>query len=168
MKKPVRGTPIGHALAFMLLLGAMVGPMVGLSGCSTLRPKLEPLRLTIVTVGMTSPDLFSQQFMVRLHIDNPNDREIHIKGIDYKLFLQGDSFSDGMYSTPFTLPAKGESEFDMTVRTNFMSSTGRLVSRLNGGNKVQYLMEGKLFTDISLLKKIPFRESGTVDLLVQR
>jgi LEA14-like dessication related protein len=139
-----------------------------LGGCSTLRPKLEPLRLMITSVGMTSPDMFNQQFLVHLHIENPNDREIAIKGIEYKLFLQGDSFSDGFSNKPVKLPPKGEEEFDMTVRTNFMSSLGRLVSRLNGSKKVEYIIEGTLLTDISMLKKIPFRETGTVDLLVQR
>lgn len=146
----------------------MVVMLLSLSACSTFRPKLEPLKLMITSVGMTSPDIFNQQFLVRLHIENPNDREIEIKGIDYKLFLQGDSFSDGMYSKAFKLPAKGEQEFDMSVKTNFMSSMGRLVSRLNGSKKVDYIFEGTLFTDISMLKKIPFRESGTVDLVVKR
>lgn len=146
------------ATAMLLTLGA----------CSTMRPKLEALDLMLVSVGMTSPDIFNQQFLVRMHITNPNDREITISSIEYKLFLQGDSFSDGVYNKPFKLPAKGEAEFDMMVRTNFMSSLGRLVSRLNGRKKVEYNIEGKLFTDISMLKKIPFQETGTVDLTVQK
>jgi len=101
-------------------------------------------------------------------VQNPNDREIAIKGIDYQLFLQGDSFAEGVSNKPFKLPALGETEFDMTVRTNFMSSIGRLMSRLNGAKKVQYTIEGTVFTDITMMKKIPFRESGAVDLTTLR
>ncbi len=141
---------------------------VGLGACSALRPKLEVPRLTLVRIGMTSADVFNQQFLVRVLVENPNDRELPITGIDYKLFLEGDSFAEGVSNKPFTVPAKGETEFDMTVRTNFMSGVARLLSRLNGRDQVQYVVEGKVLTDISMMKKIPFQESGTVNLGVVR
>ena len=138
------------------------------TGCSALRPKLEVPRLTLVSVAMTSADVFNQQFRVRLNVQNPNDREIPVTGIDYKLFLEGDSFAEGVSNKPFTVPANGESEFDMTIRTNFMSGVARLLSRLNGREQVQYVIEGKVLTEISMLKKIPFQETGTVNLAVVR
>jgi LEA14-like dessication related protein len=140
--------------------------LVLLSACST--PKLAVPKLALVSVAMTSADIFNQQFMVRLNVSNPNDRELPITGIDYKLFLEGDSFAEGLSNKPFTVPANGDTDFDMIVRTNFVSSTGRLVSRLNGRDQVQYVVEGKVLTDISGLKKIPFQESGTVTLKVMR
>ena len=133
-----------------------------LTACSAFAPKLEAPRLTLVRIGMMSADIFNQQFLVRMHVQNPNDRELPVNGIDYKLFLEGDSFAEGVSNKPFVVPAQGETEFDMTVRTNFVSSIGRLLSRLNGRDQVQYVLEGKVLTDISMLKKIPFQESGTV------
>jgi LEA14-like dessication related protein len=136
------------------------------SGCST--PKLAVPKLALVSVAMTSADIFNQQFAVRVNVENPNDRELPIKGIDYKLFLEGDSFAEGVSSKPFTVPAQGDTDFDMIVRTNFVSSAGRLLSRLNGRDQVQYVVEGKVLTDISGLKKIPFQETGTVSLKIMR
>lgn len=135
-----------------------------LGACSAFGPKVEVPRLTLVRVAMTSADIFNQQFLVRLHVQNPNDRELPVKGIDYKLFLEGDSFAEGMSSKPFTVPALGETEFDMTVRTNFVSGVGRLMSRLNGRDQVQYVLEGKVLTDLGMVKKIPFQETGTVSI----
>jgi len=137
-----------------------------LAACST--PKLAVPKLALVSVAMTSADIFNQQFMVRLNVENPNDTELRITGIDYKLFLEGDSFAEGLSNKPFTVPASGDTDFDMIVRTNFVSSAGRLVSRLNGRDQVQYVVEGKVLTEISGLKKIPFQESGTVTLKVIR
>lgn len=137
-------------------------------GCSSLGPKIEAPRLMIVSVSMTSADMFSQQFLLRMSVQNPNDRELTVKGIDYQLFLEGDSFAEGVTNAGFVLPALGETEFDMTVRTNFVSSLGRLLSRLNGRDQVQYLIEGKVFTSLGMIRKIPFRESGTVKLNVRR
>ena len=154
---PLRG------LVWVLLALAGCSALVG---CSALGPKLEKPRLTLVAVSMMSADIFNQQFRVRLHVQNPNDRELPIKAIDYKLFLEGDSFAEGLTEAPFTVPANGENEFDMVVRTNFVSGIGRLVSRLNGRQQVQYTFEGKVLTDIRMAKKIPFSETGTANLAV--
>ena len=140
------------------------GLLAALAGCSALAPKIETPKLTLVSIGMMSADIFNQQFRVRMHVQNPNDRDLPVKGIDYELFLEGDSFAEGVSNKPFVIPALGETEFDLTVRTNFVSSIGRLVSRLNGRTQVQYVFEGKVLTDIGMFKKIPFQESGSVDL----
>jgi LEA14-like dessication related protein len=133
-----------RSLPILLLLAA-------LGACSSMAPKLETPRLTIVSVGMTSGDMFSQNFLVRLHVQNPNDRE-------------GDSFAEGVSSRPFKVPAQGETEFDMTVRTNFVSSLGRLLTRLNGKTRVEYVFEGKVMLESGMIRNIPFQESGSVDL----
>jgi LEA14-like dessication related protein len=134
-----------------------------IAGCG-LTPKLEAPRLSLVNVSMTSADIFSQRFIVKLHVQNPNDRELPVNGIDYELFLEGDSFAEGVSNKSFVIPALGETEFELPVTTNFVSSLGRLVSRLQGRKQVQYVLEGKVLTDIGMFNKIPFRESGSVDL----
>jgi LEA14-like dessication related protein len=139
-----------------------------LSACSMLRPDLQVPRLSLVSVAMTSADIFNQQFVVKVNVENPNDRELPITGIDYKLFLEGDSFAEGVSKKPFTVPAQGDIDFDLTVRTNFVSGAGRLLSRLNGREQVNYVVEGKVLTDISMLKKIPFQETGTVNFKALR
>src|SRR5437868_1775516 len=151
--------------SFVGSLGLAV--LLAVAGCSSFAPKLETPRLTIVTVAMTSGDVFSQNFLVHLNVQNPNDRELPIKGIDYKLFLQGDSFAEGVTPQAFVVPALGEKEFDLTVRTNFVSSLGRLLTRLNGKKTVEYVIEGKVMLQSGMIRNVPFRESGSVDLNVQ-
>jgi LEA14-like dessication related protein len=150
---------MNKVVARLLLVMAL---LVTGSSCSSLRPELEVPRLALVHVSMTSADIFNQQFLVRVNVQNPNDRDLKIKGLDYKLFLEGDSFAQGVSNKPFTIPALGETDFDMTVRTNFVSGIGRLISRLNGRSQINYTLEGKLLTDIRFLKKIPFNEQGSV------
>ena len=148
--------------------GLIAAVSLVLAGCAAFAPKLEVPRLALVSAAMTSGDIFSQNFLVRMHVQNPNDRDLPIRGIDYQLFLEGDSFAEGVTPKAFVVPANGETEFDITVRTNFVSSVGRLLTRLQGKQQVRYVIEGKVLTDIGMLKKIPFRESGTVDLATVR
>jgi len=136
------------------------------SSCSAFRPELEAPRLALMSVAMTSADIFNQQFRVRVNVQNPNKQDLKIKGLDYTLFLEGDGFAEGVLNKPFTIPAEGDTDFDMTVKTNFVSGIGRLLSRLNGRTQVNYNLQGKLLTDIRFLKKIPFEETGTVNLTI--
>jgi LEA14-like dessication related protein len=140
------------------------------TGCASLGPKIEAPKLSVVRVGMVSADIFSQQFRVRVHVANPNDRAIPVKAIEYELFLQGDSFAEGTTNAPFTVPALGETEFDMMVRTNFVSSIGRLLSRLETSpdRKLQYEMSGKVYVDLPFIRSVPFSDTGIVDLDVPR
>jgi LEA14-like dessication related protein len=151
-----------------VLRSALVAVVACLASCSAFAPKLEAPRLTLMRVSMTSADIFSQQFVVRMHVQNPNDRDIPVNGLDYKLILEGDSFAEGVANKAFVIPALGETEFDLPIQTNFVSSLGRLVSRLQGRKQVNYTLEGKVLTDIGMFSKIPFRENGSVDLTTMK
>ena len=149
--------PRAAALTFVLSV---------LCACS-MTPKLQTPRLTIVNVAMLSADMFDQQFLVHMNVQNPNDRQLAIKGIEYQLFLEGDGFAEGA-SQSILLPANGETEFDLTVRTNFVSSIGRLLTRLNGKQTVNYVIEGKVMLQSGMLRNIPFRESGEVSIKLKK
>jgi LEA14-like dessication related protein len=114
---------------------------------------------------MQSSDMFAQRFKVRLNVQNPNDVEMPIKSLDYKLFLMGDSFGEGKSEERFVLPAQGDAEFDMLLTTNFVSSFGRLISRMGGGKleKVEYEIAGNVVLDKGFVRKLPFDHKGTVD-----
>ena len=77
----------------------------------------------------------------------------------------GDLFAEGKTEEPFVLPALGEAEFDMTVTTNFVSSFGRLLSRVGGGKleDIEYELAGTLLVDKGMVRKIPFNKRGTLD-----
>ncbi len=151
-----------------LIKGLLCLCVLVLSGCATVN--FESPKLSVVSVGMVSADVFSQQFRIRLHVSNPNDRDLPIKGIEYKLFLQGDNFAEGLSNQPFLVPALGEAEFDTVVRTNFMSSIGRMLSKLNSSDdgKVQYAFVGTVLLSKGVLRKIPFSEQGMVDLSIKK
>src|SRR5690606_41260936 len=82
------------------------------SGCASLAPKLETPRLTLVGAAMTSGDNFSQTFVVRMHVQNPNNRDLPIRSIDYQLLLEGDRLAEGLTQKHFVEPANGHTELD--------------------------------------------------------
>jgi len=139
--------------------------LVMLASCASLGPKLVAPQLSLQGIQIMSADMFAQQFMVRVKVENPNDLEVAVSGIEYEIFLMGDSFAEGASDSSFVLPAKGEAEFDMIVKTNFVSSLGRLVSRTSGGKleNIPYQVTGKLRLEKGVMRTIPFSHAGTVD-----
>ena len=135
------------------------------AGCATMGAKLESPKVSILGVQMLTTDIFAQKFKVRVKVENPNDIELKVTGLEYQILLMGDSFAEGNSTDKFLLPAKGEAEFDMSVTTNFVSSLGRLISRKGGGKleDVDYEIVGTVYIDKGMLKKIPFSDKGTVD-----
>jgi LEA14-like dessication related protein len=136
-----------------------------LAGCATMGTKLESPTVSLLNVQVLSTDMFAQKFRVRVKVENPNNLELKVKGIEYEILLMGDGFAEGNSSDQFLLPAKGEAEFDMVVTTNFVSSLGRLISRKGGGKleDVDYEIVGQIFVDKGMLNKIPFNHKGVVD-----
>ena len=139
--------------------------LAAVAACSSFGPKLETPQLTLLGIQIMSADMFAQQFKVRVKVVNPNDLAVAVEGLEYDILLMGDSFAEGTSNQSFVMPARGEVEFDMTVTTNFVSSLGRLVSRMGGGklNDVQYQITGKLQLEKGVMRTIPFSRAGTVD-----
>ncbi len=150
----------------LLLRPLLLLPLLLLAaGCTGLGGDLLPPRVKVLDVRPLTADMFAQRFTVRVLVQNPNDLELPVRGIDYQLMLMGDSFAEGVSNEAFVLPALGEAEFDMTVTTNFMSALGRLVSRAGGGklDKIEYEFTGKIFVDKGVIRKIPFSQQGVLD-----
>jgi LEA14-like dessication related protein len=144
--------------------------LAAVAACTSFGSKLEAPQLELLGVQILSGDMFAQQFKVRVKVINPNDLEVAVRGLEYDILLMGDSFAEGTSNHSFVLPALGEAEFDMTVTTNFVSSLGRLVSRMQGGklNDVQYQITGKLLLEKGVMRTIPFSHAGTVDFTKAR
>lgn len=137
-----------------------------LGACSTLPSKLVSPKVNLVSIQMMSTDMFAQKFRVRVKVENPNDLELPVKGLEYQILLMGDSFAEGNSTDRFVLPANGEAEFDMIVTTNFVSSLGRLISRVGGGKleNLDYEITGDVLLEKGMVRKIPFAHHGQVDI----
>ena len=139
--------------------------LLAVASCASIPSDLQAPKLDVVKIEMQTGDMFAQRFKIRLHVQNPNDLEVPIKYLDFKLFLMGDSFGEGKSEERFVLPAKGDAEFDMILTTDFVSSLGRLVSRMGGGKleNVDYEIAGTVGLDKGFIHKLPFNYRGQVD-----
>ena len=98
------------------------------SGCASAF-KFEAPKLSVVSMKVQSADIFSQRLQVRMRVLNPNDRELPIKGINYRIEVNDAELAQGLTDTPFVVPAMGEAEFDVQVTANLATALSQFLSR---------------------------------------
>ncbi len=133
-----------------------------LAGCSLFMPRLETPRLSVAGIEILKSDLWHQELKVRMHVVNPNDRALPVKGITYTLALDDQEFAHGISGAQFVVPARGEAEFDMSVSANMAGAVFRLLSQ--DRRQVEYHLTGKVSLSSGLMRTLNFDERGTFDL----
>jgi len=146
--------------------GATTALLAALVAACALAPKLEPPRVSIVDVQVVSGDLWSQRLKVRLHVQNPNERALPVRGIDYTIEIEGEQFASGESLASFVVPALGQAEFDMTVNTNLAGALLKLLGRGPGGlgHDIPYRLSGKVSLSEGWWRSIPFDQRGSFRL----
>lgn len=146
-----------------LLLALVASSLVA---CSAVLPKLESPDLSVVNVQLTKSDLFEQRLKVRMRVQNPNDRELPVKGITCEMQVNGEDFARGVAADSFIVPALGEAEFDMTLTANMAGALLRMLSSSGGKTpeSFDYRLTGKVALSSGLLRSVPFNETGTFKL----
>ena len=137
---------------------------VALVACAT--TQLEPPNLNILNIEMLETDsMFTQRMKVRVHVQNPNDIELPIKGVSATLEIQGEKLATGVSADSFTVPAFGEGEFDLMVD----ASVARFIIGMLGKGKsdqmmqegLDYRLKGKVSLASGMIRSLPFDERGT-------
>ena len=148
-------------MSVLRLMGFLA--LVTLTGCSIFVPKLQTPRLSVVSVELRKSDLLTQHIKVRMHVDNPNDRALPVKGITYTLDVAGEPFAQGAADESFTVPALGETEFDMSVTADMAGAVLRLL-RHGLTSQIDYRIVGKVELAHGFVHSVPFEQRGTFSL----
>ena len=135
---------------------------LAVAGCSTF--KLEAPQLSVVRVELVKGDLMQQNLRVRLHVRNPNKRELSVSGISYEIEVAGEKFAHGESERDFVVPALGETEFDVAVTANAAAILLKLATGGMRSDALEYRLFGKVNLNSGLLRSLPFDQRGRVDL----
>ena len=151
----------GRARLALTSLAALLASL--LASCASVT-NLEAPKLSVVSLRMQSADIFAQRLQVRMRVMNPNDRELPIQGISYRIEVNETQLGEGETDAAFVVPAKGEAEFDMTVTTNLASSLSKFFARGSKPESLDYRLVGSVALSSGFLRRIPFDERGSVKL----
>jgi LEA14-like dessication related protein len=153
-----RRTRRGSALGLGMLLAL-------LSGCSLFAPKFERPNLSVTNIQLLDGNFFAQNFLVRLKIQNPNNQSLPVNGLNADLKIAGEPFASGVTNRAFTVPAFGETEFEMTVSANMAMGLLKLLAKnQDQRDSIDYQLDGKVSIDRAFMRSIPFHQSGQYSL----
>ena len=142
----------------------LVGSL-GVAACSLVAPKFEKPNLSVVGIEMISGSFLQQNFLVKLNIQNPNDRVLPVSGLHAELNAFGERIAAGVSNRAFVVPALGETQFDMTITANMALALLKLANRPDThSDSVDYDLTGAASIDLPFLRDLPFHEHGSFSL----
>jgi LEA14-like dessication related protein len=134
-----------------------------LAGCGGVS-SLQAPELDVVDVKLLGGDLSGQQLRVRMRVTNPNDRELPVKGITYRMEVGGEQFASGASEASFLVPALGSTEFDMSMNADMAGAVFRLLGSGRKLDSVDYRLSGKVSLSSGMLRSVPFDKQGSFKL----
>lgn len=146
-------------IALLMLVGALSG------GCATLGESLETPEVSLAGLRLVEAGITRQRYDLTLNVRNPNAIPLPVRGLAYRIDLAGERFAAGETLRSFTIPANGESEFELSITTDLLQSLGSLQRLIEQRQQLlDYSIGGELQVDLPLVRAIPFSKTGAVDL----
>jgi LEA14-like dessication related protein len=140
-------------LPFLILLALVACA----SGMSLQQPDI---RLSNITpLKMT---LFEQSYDIGMKIQNPNNVDLSVSGMNYKIVLNEHDFAKGVSDEDFVVPALGETTVHVSIGSNPISWM-RMLKQLNSNeiNEFSYSLSGTLFLENHTKNNLSFVQSGS-------
>lgn len=151
----IRSPGLGLAVLLMGLLG--------LNGCAVLDRSYTEPDVQLANIEMLKSNLWEQSFRLRLRVDNPNSRNLPVRGMHYQVYLNDMRLATGVTDRAFDVPAYGTEYFDVTVRSNIWRHLSDLVKLVEHQQPVNYRIDGHIRTGLFLSPKLTLQEEGTID-----
>ncbi|MFO1410701.1 MAG: LEA type 2 family protein [Steroidobacteraceae bacterium] len=114
-------------------------------------------------VRFVGGDLAHQQIGLKIHVSNPNARALAVQRIDYGIALAGSEFARGTTAAPFTLPAAGETDFELKLNADMLTALKVLGAHL-GEREIPYRVSGTVHFAAGVLRVLPFAGGGSLAL----
>lgn len=147
-----------HRNARFMLLALLLG----LGGCSTwLTGNYEDPEVHLKRVEVVKAKLLEQRFKLHFVIDNPNDEDLPVRGLTYKVSLEGLLLAEGEDDSWFSVRAHSRAVHVVEVRTNLWEHLKPLAKLLRHPDRpLQYRLEGELRTGLLFGHNLSLRRTG--------
>jgi len=135
-----------------------------LAACAVLRPGFEEPVVTVSSFRVLPSDTAVPRFEISLHIVNPNNFPLNLKGLSYSVGLEGHRILTGVSNQLPQVTAYGEGDVVLQASPDLLSTISLFTDLLNQPREIfNYELQGKL--DIGgLWPKINIKKTGSIAL----
>ena len=137
-----------------------------LAGCASMENIVSAPDVRLRQVQVESIDVSGQSFLLSFDVTNPNPFPLPISTISYAVQLDGHPFASGNTDSAFTVPARGDGKFAISVDLNLLRTAPELLFIARDGFRrdIAYSLKGELGVDIPYAKPVAFGTDGLVRL----
>lgn len=135
-----------------------------LSGCqSWLNAGPVDPDIHLVKVEVIKAKLLQQRFELRFRVDNPNDSELTVRGLRYKIHIEQMLLTEGESNEWLSVPPHGRAYFTVAIRTNLWRHARQLAKRLEKYEQpIHYRLEGELKTGLFIGYDVHVARNGEI------
>ena len=103
---------------------------------------------------------FEQRFRIDLRVQNPNDFDVEIDGIDVELQLNDTRLTRGLSNEAVTLPRLGEARLSVEATTTLLDLF-RQIGSVGSRRNLSYRIWGRIYLADSD-DSVPFEQAGSL------
>lgn len=141
------------------LLGIWLLMSVLLSACVMHWQKPE---VSLVDVQLAGGTLFEQKLKLRLRVYNPNDRDIPVDSLHFRMVSGDKTLASGQSEAPVTIPRRGETVVELRANMQVMNLLRDLPALTREDGQLHYRVQGDVV--IHDYGSVPFDHPGVFDL----
>lgn len=133
-----------------------------ISGCASLTKSWIAPEVALTGLKIKDLTLLRQVFIVTLTVRNPNDRTLPIKGLTYRITLEGNELAQGSSQLDRQIPSLGTAPVDVEVVGNLLGITRQLPALALKDRPLDWTVSGTASLANGLVP-LPYRWSGQID-----
>jgi LEA14-like dessication related protein len=140
---------------FTLVCVLMLATM---AGCARWLSPGEPPEVLVTNITPLEGTAFEQRLQVDVRVRNPNDYDLQVTGVDFRLDLNGTRLARGVSNKEFIVPRLSDSVVSIETSTS-MLDIARQVLAFRQVDAVTYGISGRFYLASG---KLPFESSGVL------
>jgi LEA14-like dessication related protein len=140
-----------------------VGLVFVLAACAPI-DKAEPPQISLADFRLLPGGLFEQKFELDLRVTNPNNFDLPLEGLTFKLALNDKPFAQGVSDADVTIPRLGEARVPVIASTTVLDIMQQVLS-LGQKADLTYRLEGLAYIRGLTSRTVPYERSGKLQLL---
>ena len=134
------------------------------SACTHVTRETTPPKVQLVGVVLQEAQLFEQRYQLTLRLQNPNEYKIQVRGVDFNVDLNGESFAQGVANDSVVLPGYGETTAKVSVSSNILTLMRQLS---DNNNDISYRIYGRIKLD-NIPLPVSFESEGRLDDFIEK
>ncbi|MBE0617523.1 MAG: LEA type 2 family protein [Proteobacteria bacterium] len=134
------------------------------ASCAGLVTRPEPPSLVLTDLRVAGATLFSQQYLLDLQVQNPNESALAIEGLACELLLNGQRFATGVSNRAVTVPGYGTGSVQVEA-TSTLAGIFRQLTELERSQAQSFRYELRGHVNLRGFGRLPFDQSGELSLV---